>query len=303
MAVAFAAGYRMAPRPAPAPRPLPRQTEEAWFAAGSLLQDRGQRKGEEAADFAPLRREIEDYLAAQPATYTVYFQDLKSGQSFGIGAEKPMTAASTVKVLTVLYLYTLAAEEKVDLGEKLSYQPGDYQDGSGILAFVVRPGDQFSLQTLANLAITVSDNIAHKMLLRRLGRDKVAGFTRKLGLRIAFPNDQNRTTAADLGVALRAVLDLQQKHPEWGSLLLSEMEHTTWNTGLNSQLPAEVRVAHKYGAAEGIANDCGIVLGARPYILVVLSSGLDSVTTGFQRIAHISRLVYDYEQSLSPPGE
>jgi beta-lactamase class A len=257
--------------------------------------------GDTAADFAPLRQQIKDYLATQPVKYNVYFQDLITGKSFGIGATEPVTAASTTKLPTVLYLYTLAAEGKIDLNEKLTYEPGDYQDGSGILAFYVSEGDKYSLQTLANLAITLSDNIANQMLLRRLGRDQVTAFMRSLGAKVVNPAGDNKTTAADLATYLRAVLELQREHPAWGGRLLDEMEHTTWNAGLNGELPDGVRVAHKYGATTDVANDYGVVLGSRPYILVVLSGNQDSVDAGFQHVARISKLVYDYQQSLAEP--
>lgn len=250
-------------------------------------------------DFAPLRQQIQAYLATQPATYKVYFQDLKSGQSFGVGEGDWMTAASTTKVPTVLYLYTLAAEGKIDLNEKVAYQSSDYQDGAGVLEFYAQSGDRYSLQILANLALTTSDNIAHRMLLRRLGKDNVAAFMRSIGGKTVYPNGQNTTTAADLAAYLRAVLDFKQRHPDLGGRLLDDMEHSIWNVGLNGQLPDSVQAAHKEGDVTGVSNDFGVVFGSRPYLLVVLSTGQANPDTGFQYIAHVSKLAYDYEQSAA----
>ncbi|MGE5623492.1 MAG: serine hydrolase [Methanocella sp.] len=252
--------------------------------------------------FAALKAKMQAYLKTQPATYKVYFQDLKTGQAFGIGENDPMTAASTTKVPTVLYLYTLAAQGKIDLNEKVAIQSGDYQDGAGALQFFAQPGDRYSLQTLANLAITLSDNTAHRMLLRWLGKDSVIAFMKSLGAKTVYPNGANTTTAADLAVYMRAVLSFKQKYPALGGRLVDDLEHTIWNAGLNGQTPGNVQAAHKEGDVTGVSNDFGVVYGSRPYLLVVLSSGQANPDAGFQYIAHLSKLAYDYEEQLAKAG-
>lgn len=250
-------------------------------------------------DFEPLKLQIQTYLATQPATYRVYFQDLTSGAAFGIGEWEWMVAASTTKVPTVLYLYTLAASGQIDLNEKVAYQASDYQSGAGALQFFAQPGVLYSLDVLADLAIRLSDNIAHRMLVRRLGLDNVAAFMRSVGGRVVYPNGRNVTTAADLATYMRAVLSFSQRQPGLGGRLVNELANTIWNAGLNGELPANVLVAHKEGDVTGVSNDFGVVFSRRPYLLVVLSSGQPDPDAGFQYIAHVSRLAYDYEEQLA----
>ncbi|MGE5507338.1 MAG: serine hydrolase [Chitinophagales bacterium] len=249
-------------------------------------------------DFSALQKQVQDYVNAQPATYKVYFQDLKSGASFGIGENDWMVGASSTKVPTVLYLYTLADQGKVNLKDTVAYQDADYQDGAGSLQFYIKPGDQIPLGTLANLAITQSDNIAHRMLLRYLGKDSVAAFMKSLGGQTVYPDGSNITTAKDLATYIKAVLAFAEKS-QYGAKLLYDLEHTIWNAGLNGQLPASVTVAHKEGDVTGVSNDVGVVYASRPYLLVVMSKNQADSDAGFKYIAQISRMAYDYEESLA----
>ncbi|MEW5763281.1 MAG: serine hydrolase, partial [Bacillota bacterium] len=217
-----------------------------------------------------------------------------AGVSFGIDEHKPFPAASTVKLPVVLYLYTLAADGSVDWQERLAYRPAtDYQDGCGILRHHAREGQTYSLRTLATLAITLSDNVAYRMLLRRLGQDRVARFMRFLGGQTVFPRGQNVTTAADMGAYLWGLLRFTARHGRAGERLLDDLAHTIYHVGLPGELPERTLVAHKEGEIEGVANDVGIVFGERPFILAVLSRGWNEPSAGFAAIARLARLAWN----------
>ncbi|MBE3575768.1 MAG: serine hydrolase [Firmicutes bacterium] len=259
-------------------------------------------------DFAPLRQRMLAYLSQQPQTYAVYFQDLISGRSFGINDTEPMWAASTIKVPLVLYINQLAAQGDLDWQEKLAYQADDYQGGAGILQFSAHPGDRYSLRVLANLSITVSDNIAARMLMRFVGKDSLAAYMRQIGGELVFPDGQNLTTARDMGAYIRAVLAFRDQNPALGGRLLDDMANSIYHVGLPGKLPQTLTVAHKEGdlwaggADKGVADDVGVVFGSRPYILVVLSKGWDDPEDGFPHIAELSRLAYDYEEAQAQQG-
>ncbi len=252
-------------------------------------------------DYGPLEEEIRAFLAARPGVvFGIYFKDLQSGAEFGIDADRPLPAASTVKVPLVLYLNRLVAEGKADFAERIAYQPeSDYATGAGILQYEARAGDTYSLRVLANLAITISDNVATRMLLRRLGRDNLADFMRRLGGRTVYPEGRNVTTARDMGRYMEAVLAFARERPDLGNRLLDDMAHSIYHVGLPGELPVRVTVAHKEGDLEGVADDVGIVFGSRPFILCVLSEGVADVDQGFRDIARLSRLVFDYQEGLA----
>lgn len=268
---------------------------------GAPASDRnGPAASDPAPDYGPLKADLEDYVASQGATYGIYFRDLESGASFGINEREPITAASTVKVPVVLYLNHLVVEGRANWNDRVVYNSAtDYQDGAGILQFSARDGDSYSLRTLANLAITISDNVAYRMLVRHLGKDNIAAFMRDLGGEMVFPGGQNITCAKDMAAYVQGVLDFARTHPDQGSRLLDDMANPIYHVGLPGKLPQGPTVAHKEGDVWGVANDIGVVFSSRPYILVVLSKNIPDIDQGFARIAEVSKIVYDYQNTVA----
>lgn len=254
-------------------------------------------------DYRPLAEQLQAVRARWPgAVISIYFQDLTSGAEVSVDADRPLPAASTVKVPLVLYLNRLVADGKLDLRERVAYDPArDYATGAGVLQYDARPGDTYSLRVLANLAITISDNVATRMLLRRLGKENLADFMRSLGGETVYPEGRNVSTARDMGRYMRAVLAFARERPDLGQRLLDDLAHSIWHVGLPGELPPHLIVAHKEGdLPEGVAADVGIVFSERPYILCILSEGWSDVDDGFRAIAGISRIVYDFQQGLAP---
>ncbi|HAU31022.1 MAG TPA: serine hydrolase [Desulfotomaculum sp.] len=246
-------------------------------------------------NYSQLIKQINEYTMTQPGFYGIYFKDLDSGAVFDINGNEPITAASLVKVPAVLYLNTLIDQGELNWDDTVAYESGvDYQSGAGTLQFSARDGDEYSLRTLANLSITVSDNIAYRMIVRKVGKDNLANFMRSLGGETVFPGGWNITTAEDMGKYVEAILKFNEKNPEMGQKLLYDMAHSIYNVGLNGRIDKSVTVSHKEGDVTGVANDAGIVFAERPYILVVLTKNVDDIDRGFERIAEISRIVYDY---------
>lgn len=249
-------------------------------------------------DYAPLKKQFEKFIADRQDAYGIYFQDLGSGKSFGINEDKPMLAASTIKMPLSLYLSTLAAEKKLDWNTRVAYQQfTDYEGGSGVLRYIAREGDRYSLRVLNNLSLTISDNVAFRILARYAGRDNFVRFMKELGGKTVYPGGRNITTARDMGLYIQAVLDFARRHPEEGKRLLDDLSYSVYHVGLPGLLPESVVIAHKEGDLdEGVVNDAGVVFCSRPYILVVLSDGAKSLDEGFRNIARISRMAYDFQE-------
>ena len=272
-------------------------------AAALLCFPGGARGGQTEPDYTPLKKQMEEFIAVRKGSYGIYFQDLGSGKSFGIHENTPLTAASTVKLPMTLYLYTLAADGKLNWQTRVAYQQTtDYEGGNGILRYTARDGDRFSLRTLNTLMLVLSDNIAFRMLARHLGRDNFRQFMLGLGGKTVYPGGKNLTTAQDLGVYLQAALDFVRRHPEEGKRLLDDLAHSIYHLGLPGELPETILVAHKEGDLEeegGVANDAGVVFCRRPYLLVVLSSGVGDLDEGFRDIARLSKMAFDYQEKIA----
>lgn len=253
--------------------------------------------GSGSTDYSALKRNIADYVKGQPATYGIYFKDLANGGSFGINENQPIKAASTNKLLTVLYLNEQVVSGKLNWQDKITFNKDIHLNPQGgIMQTEAVDGAKYSLRVLSNLSITLSDNTAHTMLLKYLGLDNIADYMRRIGGQTVYPDGQNITTARDMGRYLEYLWDFAKRHPSEGGRLLDDLSYTIWDFGLPGKLPESVRVAHKEGLLySGVSNDVGIVFSPRPYILVVLSEGQPDADGGFNYIAEISRRVYDFQ--------
>ncbi|WP_170292001.1 serine hydrolase [Heliobacterium mobile] len=250
-------------------------------------------------DYQVLKQRVQGYLDERPGQVSVYVQDLTTGASFDIGGDQIYMTASTHKLPTVLYLYTLAAQGKVDLNSTLTYTSDYYRQGTGIMQG--EPfGKEYKLRELARLAIVYSDNAAWAMLLDYLGDDNLGQFEQSIGGTVTYYDDNSNplTTPRDMGKYLAYLSVFRDNQPALGNEIFNALENTVYNDRIPSELPAGTVVAHKIGSLNDKFHDVGIVFAPnRPYIISIYSKdGWEAASV--QTLADLSRIVYDYQVSL-----
>jgi len=102
----------------------------------------------------------------------------------------------------------------------------------------------------------------------------------------------NTTTAQALLTLLEAIARSRAVDPESSRQMLETLERQTINEAIPAGLPAGTRVAHKTGDITRIWHDAGIVLASRPFVLVVLTRGLENPKASTALIAEITRELY-----------
>lgn len=283
------AGLRLSPRLRVSP------PEESRVEAGPV-ERRPEPPQPTTPDYAELEKAVSQTIQGKGGTWGVYVEDLNTGFRFGINPDRAFVAASTIKVPLVLFLYRQAQEGKLDLDETLAIQPGDYESGTGRLQS--QPvGSRYTVRELARRALVDSDNVATRMLLRRLGRENFQTYVRGLGAFIA-PDRENVTSPRDMATFFKAVLAFNKEAPALGGELLEALQHTNFNDRIPALLPPGTLVAHKIGNQVRVVNDAGVVLlPDHPYLISLFT---DDVNEGeaTATLAKISRLVYDYQSGL-----
>lgn len=282
-------GRRLSPRLRAAP------PEESRVEAGPI--ERRPESGPPAApDYAELEQAVGQAIRGKTGTWGVYVEDLNTGLRFGINPDLEFVAASTIKVPLVLFLYRQAQDRKLDLNETLAIQPEDYESGTGRLQSQ-RVGSRYTLRELARLALVDSDNVATRMLLRRLGRESFHAYVHALGAFIS-PDRENVTSPRDMAAFFKALLAFKKEAPALGGELLEALQHTNFNDRIPALLPPDTPVAHKIGNQVRVVNDAGLVLlPHHPYLISLFT---DDVNEGeaTATLAQISKLVYDYQAGL-----
>jgi hypothetical protein len=125
---------------------------------------------------------VRELLDGRAGTWGVYARNLATGETVAINADEVMPAQSALKA-GVLVVY----EQRIDAGSvdpkrRVALVDDDRVLGSGVLRYL-DSGLEPTLHDLAWLMMTVSDNVATKVLVRELGGpDTVSDEFERLGL-------------------------------------------------------------------------------------------------------------------------
>jgi len=147
----------------------------------AVAQKGAQADGTSAALQARLQAAAEGRAAAGQGKLALYAVQLRSGQSVGVDADKPVQTASVIK-LGILYEAMVAVREgRARWDEPVVLKKGEAVPGSGILTLLDAPLT-VTLKDALTLMVIVSDNTATNLMIDRFGIDKVNARLEALGL-------------------------------------------------------------------------------------------------------------------------
>ena len=239
-----------------------------------------------------IRDELVEYLKAQKGDFSVYYEDLVTGDNFSIHGNTVLTAASLNKLPVVGYLYHLASKKEIDLQETIVIQKSDIQDyGTGSIRYQ-KPGQQYTLQSLARLALNQSDNTAAHVLNIRLGEDNIQAYAYQIGMGSTNMID-NDTSARDIGKFFQMLYQNKITSKALTSEMLEYLENTEFEDRIVPLLPKNIHVYHKTGDGVNFIHDGGIISnGKTPFILVVMSSNITDEKLTKATISKIAQIVF-----------
>ena len=261
---------------------------------------------------------IHSRIALEPgARVGLAYIDLASGDTLFINSDSSFHAASTMKVPVMIELFHGASAGSFRMDQRLMLvnQFASIVDGSRYAldlksdsdtALYLRIGDRVPIDTLLRLMIVRSSNLATNTLIALVGADNVNRTMRSLGAHRmqvlrgvedgkAYEKGLNNTTTArDLALVLRAI-ETGRAAPanatrEMREILLDQ----EFNEKIPAGVPRGVPVAHKTGEITAHSHDAAIVYppGKRPYILVVLTRGINDGARSSALISDLSALIY-----------
>ena len=231
--------------------------------------------------------------------YSVYYEDLKTSEAFGINHNSVMTAASLNKVPVIFYLYSLASKREINLEEKITLLAEDVQDyGTGKLRYE-EPGGVYTLKRLSELAFQHSDNTAVHLLTIRLGEDQIQSYVDSLGLS-ATSIAYNETSPKDFGTLMSKFYNNELMSEALKNELLDYMSDTEFENRIPRNLK-EAKVYHKIGDADNMVHDGGIIdpsassgqVNKSPFILVVMTQGIVDENKAHENIGLVARTIFD----------
>ncbi len=232
-----------------------------------------------------------------------------------IDEEKVFHAASTMKVPVMIEAFRQADEGRFSLDDAIPvgntfksivdgslYELSATEDSDGEVYKAI--GKAMTVRQLVTAAITVSSNLATNILIEKLGPENVRKTVARLegdGMVVlrgvedqkAFDKGMNNATTARALMALLGAIARGQAVNAAASRGMSDiLRMQQFNDAIPAGLPADVPVGHKTGNITRIHHDAAIVYAEKPYVLVVLTRGIDDQKKSAKVIADISRVIY-----------
>jgi beta-lactamase class A len=172
-----------------------------------------------------------------------------------------------------------------------------------------RVGERVTVRDLIDRMITWSSNLATNILIETADPKRVTATLRELGadsmdvlrgvedLKAFDAGLNNTTTARDLGVVMAAVAASPRFSEGDREAMLATLEHQHFRENIPAGLPEGTRVANKTGWITAHNHDAAVVFpeGAPPYVLTVMTRGIEDQKVAAALVADLSRLVWDYQ--------
>ena len=270
-----------------------------------------------AGDVKSLMAKLENVIAKSGAEVSIEFHDLEAIEIFGINPVE-MHAASLMKVPVMIEVFRQAELGKYSLDEKIivTNEFKSIVDGSPYSLTVIEDSDddiykyigkEMSLRELVFRMITVSSNLATNVLIEFVGVENIMGTLTKLGIQgmkvlrgvediKAYEKGlNNRTDAVSMSLVLSSIALGRAGTKEACQEMIEILSQQKFRDKIPAGLPANVKVANKTGSITRIDHDSAIVFpeGRQPYILVVLTRGIEKREDAEKLIAELSRIVYN----------
>ncbi|CAM3486772.1 serine hydrolase [Marinicrinis lubricantis] len=186
-----------------------------------------------------------------------------------LGSRQSYAPASTIKLALVSALMKQVDAGELTLDQTVTVEPEDVVGGTGSLQEEQFPQD-VTIERLARLMITQSDNTATNVLIDVVGLDKVADLMDELNLEVMHlgrkmfasaptPEEDNYIDAADLITLLGAIYNEEFLSKASKDQIIEWMEAQEVDTKFGAALP-DAPIAHKTGENANVTHDTGYFL-------------------------------------------
>lgn len=268
-----------------------------------------------AATLDQAKAEVQSRIAQSGADVAIAFRTLDGRDEWFLRADEPFHAASTMKIPVMIELFHQVREGKLKLNDPLLIKDEFHSivdnsvfklsatDDSEASLYKAE-GQTRTLTQLCDLMITQSSNLATNLLIEKLGVENIRATVHSLhadGMNVlrgveddkAYGKGMNNTTTArGLLVLLQAIAEGKAVDSDSSRQMVAILERQQFNESIPAGLPPGIEVAHKTGEITKIHHDAAIVYAKRPFVMVILTRGLEDQKASAALMADITRILY-----------
>ena len=225
---------------------------------------------------ADVEETVEELLKDLSGDYGVWVENLETGEGFSINKLKSFGAASVSKMPVLVEYYKQVDSGKIDPetvyvlreADRWEYGTGSMQNQPG--------GTEYTYQEVSELVAKQSDNMGAQLLTKWVSKK--------------MPEEMMLVEAGEMFIDLYKNNLLSEQSRE---LLFDSLTDTVNEDRITAGVPSGTKVVHKFGSEVGIVNDCGIVFSDDPYMICLMSGGVNEGQAQ-EVLPKISRVVWEW---------
>lgn len=279
-----------------------------WFMGQRSLESPETKKPQmtslvEGSRLSGLESQLNNLSAMYPSIHpSIYVWDYETGDYADINADEIFPTASIIKLPVLVELFRSIEKNQLTIYDEMPLTEYYRTEGSGSLQFKAE-NSKYSIDTLARMMITESDNSATNMLMARLGSmTDINSAIREWGLKHTYVQTwlpdlggTNRSTTRDMAEILYNIDNPQFLSTSSREKIFDYMGHVHNNRLIAAGLPAGATFLHKTGDIGKMLGDAGIVFApnGKKYIVVIFAHRPHNSPLGKDFIVKASEIIYN----------
>lgn len=238
-------------------------------------------------------------------TYAIVIKNFKTKESFYKNEHLKFDSGSLYKLWIMAGVYEQIKKGRIKKNDVLSQDIKvlNKEFNLEVNSAELKSGSiTLTISSAIQQMITISHNYAAMLLTEKLKISYILDFIIKSGFSetsVGGINTPPRTTAWDIALFYEKIYKGELVNKNSSKEMIKVLKKQQLNNGLPKYLPKNVAIAHKTGDIGWFKHDAGIIFDKNgDYIIVVLSE-TNSPPFAQERIAKLSKAVYEYFQKVS----
>lgn len=224
---------------------------------------------------------IKDSMKDFQGKYGVFVKNLKTGETYEMNDRELFEAGSLYKLWVMEAVFEKIKEGKIKEDDNLEADVKDLNLQLGVATSEAELKEgrlQFTVSSALEQMITISHNYAALMLLNKVGS-------------FGIPT---KVTAYELAQFFERLYKGEIIDQDYSKRMVDILSRQKIIDRIPKYLPAGTKVAHKTGDVGFFEHDGGVVFMEKGDYIIVILSETDSPSIASERIAKLSKAVYDY---------
>ncbi len=261
--------------------------------------------GCESKELAPLKTAIGDLIQSMKGEGRVtragvYFKELNSIRWTSVNDTELFYPGSLLKVALAINILKMSESNPALLDKKLVFNHKVELKITEAPEHPLVPGNEYTVRELVDAAISDSNNDAVTMLLGVFDKKLYEGMFNEIAIPIPdLADTYYQFSPSDFSKFFRILYNATYLNHDNSEYCMNLLLKCNFKKGITRDLPASVKVAHKFGerytADEKLTqfHEAGVVYaGGKPYVISVMTEGTSHEKL-MDCVARISKLVYD----------